>query len=173
MEVLTLECVCKTAAWWGRTENCGLLVMGEATRYVSLEQRRLKRNKSVRPPFRRALLFSRRWEIVRRQISSEYEEILRIRAVHLNGQHQEVVSSVSKGRMAFRCFKGIGCCCWSLCCALSLTGDLRGPFQVMVSYQGIMVTTGLPTVQLWGAEPTQDHQKPLRPKEDTELSLTT
>lgn len=169
MEVLTLGCVCKTA-WWGRTENYGLLVMGEATRYVSLEQRRLKGNKSVRPPFRRALFFSRRWEIVKRQIPSEYEQILRIRAIHLNGQHQEVVNSVSTGWMAFRCFKGIGCCCWSWCCTLSLPGDLRGPFQVMVSYQVTMVTTGLPSVQLWGAGPTQDHQKFLKPKENTVIS---
>lgn len=52
--------------------------------------------------------------------------------------------------MAFTCCKGIRFWCWSLCCALSLTGDLKVCLQIMVSYQGIMVTAGL----LWGAEPT-------------------
>ena len=49
--------------------------MEGATEYVSLEKRRLKRRKLTGPPFRRALLFLRRREIVRRQISSECEEI--------------------------------------------------------------------------------------------------
>lgn len=145
MELLTLECVYKTE-WWGRTETHDLLEMGEATRYVSLEKRRLKRSKSERLLFRRVFLFLRRWEIVRRQISNEYEAILRIRSVQLNGQHQEIVSSVSEGWMAFRC-KELGRWCWSLYCAPSLTGDLKGPFQVMVSHQGIMVTATLPSVQ--------------------------
>lgn len=145
MEILTLECVYKTE-WWGRTENHDLLEMGEATGYVSLEKRRLKRNKSERLLFRRVFLFLRRWEIVRRQISNEYEEILRSRSVQLNGQHQEIVSLVSEGWMTFRYIE-VGRWCWSLYCALSLTGDLKGPFQVMVSHQGIMVTATLPSVQ--------------------------
>lgn len=57
----------------------------------------------------------------------------------MHGQHQELKSPVSKGWMAFRC-KGIERWCWSLYCALGLTGDLKGPFQVMVSHQAIMAT---------------------------------
>lgn len=44
--------------------------------------------------------------------------------------------------MAFANCKETGCRCWSLCCTLSLTGDLKGPSQGMVCEQGIMVTAG-------------------------------
>lgn len=132
------------------------LMLHEATEYVSFEKR-LRRNKFVRPSFRRAL-FSRRWEIVRRQISDQYKEILRIVADQLNGKHREVVSSVSG--MASPCYKGIGFQSWSLCCGLNLTVDLKVPFQVCLD-----ITCSDCWFVVRSRAHCEDHQ------ENTELSL--
>lgn len=132
------------------------LMLHEATEYVSFEKR-LRRNKFVRPSFRRAL-FSRRWEIVRRQISDQYKEILRIVADQLNGKHKEVVSSVSG--MASPCYKGIGFQSWSLCCGLNLTVDLKVPFQVCLD-----ITCSDCWFVVRSRAHCEDHQ------ENTELSL--
>ena len=132
--------------WW----------MAKDTGYVSMAKR-LKTDKPARLLFKRALPL-RRWETVRWQISSHCEEVLRIRADQLNGQHQEVVRSVSKAGQPFHMqlltrvilpsdwgFPGewTGCWYWSVCCALSLTRDLRGCLWVMISHHDITVTAGV------------------------------
>lgn len=148
MEIVVVECVC-TIEWWGKTESCGL-------RRKSLSmltwKEKVKEEEVDRTTVWKSIVILKEMKNLRR-LKWVWGN-LRIRAVHSNEQHQEVVSSGSEGRMAFTCCKGIGRWCWSLYCALNLTGDLKGPLQVIVSYQGIMVTVGLSVVQQWGGEPT-------------------